>query len=105
MSDTSVYQEVWVQSSLKPNQPKMIKKVLVCSLVILIILVITNPTNSDFKSFVAGKAPETLIQSDCGRTQYFGVFSTYESNIKRYGEQDEHAKYIGIFKNFILIEP
>ena len=65
---------------------------------LVILLALTNPTVKDFKEYtnnITGK-----------RTGYFLILSTFEDN---YTEEsgsfsyEHHRKYIGIFKNFILI--
>ena len=107
------------------------KKKIVWTLIILIsILAITNPTQTDFERFANIKVgtsyssgtyqdfSETQVSYICSRTGYFLLFSIYEydkleiTRESHYGrriggeppkEHHSKKKYLGIFKNFIDI--
>ena len=81
---------------------------------LVVLLALTNPTNTDFKDFLKGiKQP-----SDGYRSGYFLIFSTFKhSHIMRRetGRKSYDGKavtvdfryeytYLGIFKNFIPIK-
>ncbi len=79
--------------------------------VLCIVVILTNPTQNDFKHFLEAKN----IKSQGGRTGYFLFFSIYEyeysyshPNSDGYIEMGspkhyKQGKYIGVFKNFIEI--
>jgi hypothetical protein len=75
------------------------KKIWVIIGIIAIILVFTNPTNSDLDSFLTAKQFEN---NSGGRIAYFGIFSIYKTNI---GSEYKYPNrtYLGIFKNFICV--
>lgn len=74
-------------------------KILVGVIAILGILVITNPSTSDFKSYLTAKEYRS---SKAGRSGYYLFFSIYEVSL---GEDfsKPHRKYIGVFKNFYFL--
>lgn len=83
----------------------MKRKLLITGMVVLIVLLITNPTNNDFQGYIYGTTTDYKELAKFGRTQYFGIFSFFESNTRGYGEPVQHSRYMGIFKNFISLTP
>lgn len=75
------------------------KNVGIAFIVICIILIISNPTNSDFKNYLQGNGIDTDHRHRgalyYGRTMYFGIFSIYNAG---------NETYLGIFKNFIFVQ-
>jgi len=71
---------------------------------IIILLALTNPTQSDFEKY-AKLYSNTEHEIRCARTSYFLIFSLYE--YKRYVDYDHEktidVKFIGVFKTFIEI--
>jgi hypothetical protein len=78
------------------------KKYLFLSLIILF-LILTNPNNNDFNSFLKAKGFSKDVQG--GRVNYFFIFSIYELRFK-YGSNsmnERRFKCIGIAKNFVTL--
>lgn len=73
------------------------KKILFYSGIIFLILLFTNPTNSDFDHYIRAKGLGNSTQG--GRTFYFIIGSFYEVN-----NNSHIIKSIGILKNFIIIQ-
>jgi hypothetical protein len=64
----------------------------------LILLLITNPSNSDFKSYLQGKHPSSIVISN-GKTLDLFLFSIHK------GSADSNGYMcIGVLKNFIVLE-
>ena len=78
------------------NKPK---KVWVIAAIIIVILALTNPTNSDLKNYMSAKG----YNGEGGRINYFGIFSIFKANVG-YDYVLRDRIYIGIFKNFIQIK-
>jgi hypothetical protein len=75
------------------------KKSWIIAGIIIAILALTNPTNSDFKSYLSVNG---FYNTHGGRINYFGIFSIFKVNVG-YNYTHPNRKYIGVFKNFILI--
>lgn len=81
-------------------------------LVIIIVLLITKPSLNDFKNFTSSYEYDNLIaERDIKRTKSFDglLFAIYDLNI--YGRDTldrpwpkNKKKYVGIFKNFFLLQ-
>lgn len=70
---------------------------------VIAILVITNPTNSDFDRYLRAKGFAESVHG--GRVNYFFVCSIFEVNF-RYGRNNENnrnIKFFGFLGNFIKI--
>jgi hypothetical protein len=85
------------------------KKLWIIIGVVFLLLIITNPSQSDFKNFLeleckceVGKTYEHPDGRSYGRTFYLGIFSIY----KDYGVSDSRydTYYLGVFKNFVKIK-
>jgi hypothetical protein len=82
------------------------KKILYCFIVLFILLIITNPSPSDFKAFEASEYLGINKDNPCGRKFNAIILSVYiveyEQDCEN-GTEVKHKKYIGIFKNFFEI--
>lgn len=82
------------------------KKIFISIVAIIFILVVSNPTNNDFKDFLKGsfglRFGERDNKFEYGRVNYFGVVSVFRCSINE--NRNRYTKsYLGIFKNFINI--
>ena len=82
-----------------------LKRKWLITIIIILGLAVTNPTESDFKNYLQAKG---FSNRSVGRTGYFLIFSIYEANslpsiIFPEASTSIHQTYIGIFKNFIYI--
>jgi len=75
----------------------MRKKIIWVVVAILVLLVFTNPSQSDFKNFAELKSNRKNII--CSRTGYYFFFSIYEHN------GDSPNRFIGALKNFFSLKP
>ena len=89
------------------NQPTIStkKKLWICIFFLLLILMLTNPSNSDFNDYLSTKNFGHVENS--GRVGYFLLFSVYGFN-EEVSTGDNSGSYnivrhtyIGIFKNFL----
>jgi hypothetical protein len=64
----------------------------------LLILVFTNPSNSDFKNYLQGKT-NTNHEIKCGKTFDGLIFSIHKGSFN-----DENYTCLGVLNNFIVIE-
>ena len=85
----------------------MRKKLIIILLVIISVLLITNPSTDNFKNYLGTKG-YILTPSDYvydvryGRDYYCGLFSIYEYRIHESGTNYfKKTKFIGLFNNFI----
>ena len=76
-----------------------LKRKWLITIIIILGLAATNPTESDFKNYLQAKG---FSNKSVGRTGYFLILSIYEANVG-YPYANPHQTYIGIFKNFIYI--
>jgi hypothetical protein len=81
------------------------KKIWISGFFLIIVLILTNPSNSDFRNYLATENFKHIKNS--GRVGYFLLFSVYELTEEVYtgdklGSYNivKHS-YIGIFKNFL----
>jgi hypothetical protein len=81
----------------KKLQFTLIQKIITASL--LLLLVITNPNPSDFKTYLQAMK-QVFYEKGIGREYNFLIFSIYVNNS---GTTEEKTKYIGFLKNFHLI--
>ena len=83
------------------------KKVFILIMIAIVILITSNPTNTDFKNYLNGSFGKELGADGngvkYGRISYFGIFSIYKCSVFEILNSGElHVgTYIGIFKNFI----
>ena len=64
---------------------------------IILVLVITNPTPYEFKSYSQLKEGSDIISA---RTSYYGIFSIYQF---RNTNSSNKEKYLGVFKTFFFL--
>jgi hypothetical protein len=70
---------------------------------IILILIFTNPSNTDFDRYLHAKGFDSSVHG--GRVNYFLVFSIYEVQFN-YGENNSkkrHVKCLSVFGNFITL--
>lgn len=87
------------------------KHFLIFSVVFVLILFLTNPSNKDFDEYLKTKGqtrryysnPYGMVEVSYGRTRYFALFSIFEWNETQYQYQRKYV-YVGVFKNFILLQ-
>lgn len=87
----------------------MKKKILIGLGVIILLFIITNPTPSDFKTYLEGKfelhsyAYGQLANENghvgYGRTSNYLIFSIYTTR-----QEKNYTEFIGVFKNFIPLK-
>jgi hypothetical protein len=79
------------------------KYFLIITGVLFTVLVITNPTNTDFDHYLRAKGFHNSIHG--GRVNYFLFCSIYEVNFKYglYREKERTVKCLGILGNFITM--
>lgn len=98
---------------INPSLMKKMKLKITFSAIILI-LIITNPTNNDFKNYLQGsyginvsENNDTNMKYPFGRTKYYFFLSIYKySELKKEdGEYkiEKSKTYLGIFKNFFQV--
>ena len=82
----------------------MKKKVLISFCIILLLLIVTNPTNDDFKDYIKANEFENKKDLLLGRIAYLGVFSVFQiNNLNFWKGPEKYKTYVGIFKNFIQV--
>lgn len=92
----------------------MAKKLLIGLGVVILFLLLTNPTESEFRKYAM--YDNDVTGANTARTSNFLMFSIYECNyttVKRYWKERErgyndvetehHRTYLGIAKNFFSI--
>ena len=84
---------------------KSFKKVILIIGSIIVILVATNPSNSNFREYLHSKSyriakDNSRVYGRYGRHRNYLIFSIYYYDCYR---KDYCKKYIGILKNFIKI--
>jgi hypothetical protein len=96
----------------------MKNKLFIISGILLLILIVTNPSQSSFKQYALLKSNLSPDEIICSRIHYYLLWSIYECRWKEYKKkyffEDENnytvksKTYLGIFNNFFslpLIEP
>lgn len=84
-----------------------IKRTYLLIIGISLLLVVTNPTNKDFKHFIEGNNFSNAVG---GRVNYFLFFSVYKLDYFEYKDANDfkvnpkQITSIGFFKNFISIK-
>lgn len=79
------------------------KKGIVITGIILLLLVLTNPTPRDFEKYIEANG---IRYSSGGRVAYCGIVSVYQHNDTFYSNSREiktEYHYLGVFKNFIAL--
>lgn len=92
----------------------MLRKILIVVAILLIVLFITNPSQTSFTNFLNAKGIgtkyttlndtwHTQLRVSYGRSAYFGIFSIYE--YRAYSQYTSHnTTYLGIFGNFFKLK-
>lgn len=83
----------------------VVRKLILTIGFIILVLICTNPSNSDFDYYIHAKGFDSSIHG--GRVKYFLIFSTFEVKFK-YGTDHEdksrYLEYLGVFNNFIILK-